>query len=191
MKVKIEFYTKCFGCLYENPEIQNLTWDNGSNEEISDNFIPNDEDLGIMLNQLHAFDNITCINCGNLDMLAFAIQKVNDKPYHSDEFDEDLTQRDSQTEYQIHSQIQEFTPHGLIKFHMKNGKIKVGEVTGIMTRTSNGSKIYPTKIYQYLDLEDDLSSEFGELIDYEHIELSEIGSVEFFMPFEYMYQRNE
>lgn len=177
MKVKIEFFRKCFDCLYETPNTKTLIWDNGDENNQPDDIELSDEDLGIMLNHLHGFNNIVCENCGNNQRLAFAVLKVNDKIYNN------LTEsnEDSSDEFEIHNEILRLANSSLILFYMKDGSYKIAEVDGVMTSHSDGGKSYTSKVYlecEEIDEIEDFDPENG--ISFQNIDLSEIKAVEHF-----------
>lgn len=177
MKVKIEFFRKCFDCLYETPNTKTLIWDNGDDNNQPDDIELSEEDLGIMLNQLHGFNNIVCENCGNSERLAFAVLKVNNKTYNN------LAEsnEDSSDEFEIHNEILRLANSSLILFYMKDGSYKIAEVDGVMTSHSDGGKSYTSKVYlesEEIEEIEDFDSE--NRISYQHIDLSEIKAVEHF-----------
>ncbi len=177
MKVKIEFFRKCFNCLYETPSSKTLTWDNGDSNPQVDDLELSDEDLGIMLNQLHGFNRIVCENCQTNDKLAFAVVKVNDKVHNQFEDSNEVANNDFLT----HSKILELADSSIILFHMTDGSHKIAKIDGVMTNQMDGSKSYTAKVYfESLDLNEIFEFDFDGGISYEYISLGDIHSVEFF-----------
>ncbi len=182
MKLKIEFFRKCFNCQYETPNTNTLIWDNGNNINQSLDFQLTGEKLGIMLGQLHEFNNIVCENCGTRDELAFAVIKVNDEPY------EDIDDEDSIKEFEIHNEILEIAPTSLILFHLKNGNYKIAEVFDEMTSLMSGEKSYMAKVYfecKEIDDIENFSLDNGMTI--QEIDLTEIKEVERYISLDDIY----
>ena len=177
MKVKIEFYTKCFNCLYETPNSKTLVWDNGDNNPQVEDLELSDEDLGIMLNQLHGINRIVCENCQTNEKLAFAVVKVNDKVYNEFEDSNAVENND----FLIHNEILEFADSSIILFNMKDGSHKIAKIDGVMTNQMDGSKSYTAKVFFESDnLNEIFEFDFDRAISYEYISLRDIESVEFF-----------
>ncbi|SIT94661.1 hypothetical protein [Pontibacter indicus] len=193
MKVKIDFYRKCFNCLYEPPIMQSLTWDNGFDEESDKDYVPKDEDVETMLSQLHLFRNIRCENCDTSDKLAFSVQYVNEKPFGEEnvaETPEELSY--PELEYEIHNFILENAKDGPLEFTLHNGETKVGEVDGITTSMTAGSKSYAVKVYKDVDPDEDefLQENYGEAISYEYINLSDILYIDLWTTYQEMHWRD-
>jgi len=177
MKVKIEFYRKCFNCLYETRNSKTLVWDNGDNNPQVEDLELSDEDLGIMLNQLHGFNRIVCENCQTNDKLAFAVVKVNDKVYNQFE----VSNENENNDFLTHNEILELVDSSVILFHMKDGSHKIAKIDGVMTNQMDGSKSYTAKVFfESDDLNEIFEFDFDRGISYEYISLGDIESVEFF-----------
>jgi len=178
MKVRIEFYRKCFYCLFETPDTKTLIWENGDDKNQSPDIELSDEDLGIMLNQLHGFNNIVCENCGTGDSLAFAVVKVNDKSYN------DLTnEKDNKpsNDFAIHNEILRMAKSSLILFKMRDGTFKIAAVDGVMTSHGNGEKSYATIVYFECDEIDEIENfDYDNGISFQYMQLSEIKEIEHF-----------
>jgi hypothetical protein len=67
MKVKIEFFTKCLYCLYETPNSKIMTWENNVEVDSEEDIEFSEENIAIMLDQLHTYNSIACVNCGHSD----------------------------------------------------------------------------------------------------------------------------
>lgn len=195
MKVKIEFYRRCNYCLYETPSTQTLIWDNGDRSCLPIDFHLSEEDLAIMLEQMHRLNNIVCENCGKNDRLGFAVVKANDKIYNeytnsNDGAYDDFADSDRVllNEFEIHNKILKLTRTSYILFHLKDGSFMIAEVMGINTSYMDGSKSYFVYVYQKFEkLEEQLDLEDfypDDIISHENIDLSEIAFVEHYLYYE-------
>ena len=186
MKVKIEFSTQCLHCLYETPDSKIMTWENNVEIDSDSNIDFSEEDIAIMLNQLHTYNGIVCENCGQGDKLGFAIEKVNDKPFGDPDIDNIdhgfVVESGSKNDFDIHNDILKFARSGFIIFILKSGKAKIGKLDGVYTDHSNGEKSYSTKVYY--DIEDIDNDEFIFDVEdgyyFDKIYLKDIKEVEYF-----------